>query len=274
MNDDNIKKEDIYFEKPEASYVILITFEIFIIAILLIYIYLKRKKLKENYCSRKNEKNNNLENNGTNTNTINDEINGNYPDENENENEKNSIIFSCQSEETKQLNLQEKLKTELKYQYLLILCIARSCIWLKAPYIILNFINLGYSITSITLLYFLDLLTALILGPFLGNLSDIYGRKKLSSYYFIFTCFDMLLKIYGWNIGIIFSTFLNGITTVLIHNTFESWINFKSWTVCNSSEERMRFLKSTFKDYYIYDSICAVICTLVSIFLYVSFNLN
>ncbi len=268
MNDDNVNKEELFFDKPEASYFIVISVEVTIIIGLLIFIYFKRKKLKEEYKASGINQSISKEKEFSNNNNINDIINNakNIVDENE----RSSIIFSSLSEETKQLNLQEKLKSELKFQYLLILCIARCCVWLKAPYIILNFINLGYDITSICLLYILDLITALLIGPYLGNLSDIYGRKRLSSYYFIFTCLDMLLKIYGWGIGILISTILNGITTVLIHNTFESWINFKSWTVCQNPEERMRFLKSTFKDYYVYDSICAVFCTLISLVLFVS----
>lgn len=159
----------------------------------------------------------------------------------------------------------------LKVNYLIVYSLARSVMWLKTPFVVLNFINLKYSMDEILLLYFLDLFSALLFGPYLGNNADIYGRKNLSSFYFAFTCIDLLLKIWGNSIGIIISCIVNGLTTVLIHNSFESWINSESRIITNEFN-RMVFLKSIYKDSNIYDSICSLVCSLFTLILYTNFG--
>lgn len=183
------------------------------------------------------------------------------------------IKIENQSEEiSNSLELLKKEK-DLNYQYLIVYCLARSTIWLKAPYIIVNFMRLDYSITEISVLYFLDLICAFIFGPFLGNYGDIYGRKALSVSYFIFTVIDLGLKIVGNTYGIYFSAVLNGITTVLIHNAFESWVNLEAKLIIPEDNERMVFLKKLFKDAYIYDSICSLACSAISLVLYVRYSI-
>ena len=168
-------------------------------------------------------------------------------------------------------NNDEHNEKNLYNNYLIIFTLARSAMWLKAPYVIINYFRLGYSMQNISFLYFLDLVVALISGPLLGGYGDIYGRKRLSSFYFIFTSIDMFFKIQGNVILIYLSAFVNGFTTVLIHNAFESWINNKAKKDIHCDEKRLIFLKKLFKDVYIWDSIASLICSIISLVLYVRY---
>lgn len=161
---------------------------------------------------------------------------------------------------------------DLKNRYVAVYSLARIVIWIKAPYIILNFINLGYSIYEISMLYILDLVFATIFGVILGNASDVFGRKKMCYLYFIFSAFDLTLKSFGNSAGIIVSQVLNGATTVLIHNSFESWliIEAKREFTEYSKECLDHSLKVAFKEATIFDSISSIVCTFIAMYFYVS----
>lgn len=243
-------------------YLIILVIEITIIVGFQIYIYLKRKSQENNL----NDSTNNSKE------VINDKNNPAFSKiKLSNELQKNSsdYIKIINQEEIDLVEMREREK-KLSFNYLVIYSLARSVMWLKAPYVVVNFIRLGYSIPQISVLYFLDLVCAFIFGPLLGNYGDVYGRRNLSASYFLFTAIDLGLKIYGNTVGIYFSVLLNGVTTVLIHNAFESWVNYESKVLIEDYDERMVFLKNLFKDSNIYDSLCSLSCSVISLLLYVS----
>lgn len=169
----------------------------------------------------------------------------------------------------------EKRK-QLWKSYLIVYITARVVIWVKSPYIILNYIEMGFSIQTISILYMVDLLSATLLSILIGNLSDRIGRKYACTFYFIFSAMDLGLK-YLRNIpGVYISQILNGITTVMIHNSFESWINLEAIGYFSEDEKdrKIVFLANLFKDASYFDSLGSVLSALFTVFVYVSILLK
>ena len=189
---------------------------------------------------------------------------------------KRKLQHSNELEESGNENMENfnQEQNNLSFNYLCIYITARTVIWIKAPFIILNFISLGYNFKEISLLYLLDLVSAALLGPFIGNISDTFGRKKSCAAYFIIASVDLLLKSIGYNSLILISQVLNGITTVMIHNTFESWINLESISLFTEQEKKIAFLRNVFKDSTYYDSISSVLSTIISTGVYSLFGIR
>lgn len=163
---------------------------------------------------------------------------------------------------------------QISHKYILVFIFARIIIWIKSPYIILNFLDLDYSIHQISLLYILDLMSASILSPILGNISDVHGRKYLCMLYYFLSILDLIMKYNGNEVLIIFSQIINGATTVIIHNSFESFINQESEREIKESKNRLNFLNRLFKNCFYYDSISSVISTIFSSMIYTFFSIR
>ena len=149
-------------------------------------------------------------------------------------------------------------KNSLKARYIIAFVLTRASMWAKSPYLYTLFSKLhGFTMAEIGFLYVVDAVSALIAGPILGNLADIFGRRFFCLMYCVTTVINLLLRLTGNRPMAYIAQILTGVGAGLINTTFESWVNcsareaFKN--ASNSEEENFkameRFLKKLFKTY-------------------------
>ena len=149
-------------------------------------------------------------------------------------------------------------KNSLKTRYLVAYILTRASMWAKSPYIYTLFSKIhGFSMSEIGILYIVDAISALISGPILGNLADIFGRKMFCQLYCILTCLNLGMRLSGNRPLSYLAQILTGFCSGLITTNFESWVNcsaneiFKnaSVNINESNKAKERFLKKLFKRY-------------------------
>ena len=147
-------------------------------------------------------------------------------------------------------------KNSLKARYIIAFVLTRASMWAKSPYLYTLFTNIhGFTMAEIGVLYIIDGISALISGPILGNLADIFGRKLFCLMYCVTTALNLAIRLTGNRPMAYCAQILTGIGAGLINTTFESWVNcsaretFKD--ASNYPEENFkameRFLKKLFK---------------------------
>ena len=125
-------------------------------------------------------------------------------------------------------DLNEEQKS-LRMRFLIVSTAIRAAIWVKAPYIFALYNRLhGFTRGDIGILYAVDNLSALIMGPILGGLGDVYGRKKFCLLYCFIVAFHIVIRLTGSQFWAYFAQFLTGMAGALIETVFESWLNFEA----------------------------------------------
>jgi MFS family permease len=127
----------------------------------------------------------------------------------------------------------------------------------------------GFQINEIGTLYVIDAFTALISGPFLGNMADKYGRKLFCVYYCILVIMNMSLRITGSKSLAYLAQVITGLAAGLLTTTFESWVNFEANKLYKENNTgKGRFLKKLFKIQSFSDALCSIGVSFVTSFLY------
>ncbi len=159
------------------------------------------------------------------------------------QNTPNGIVFSIENLTSEQ--------SKLRFRFLLVSTVIRASIWVKAPYIFALYNRLhGFTRCDIGFLYAIDNFSALIMGPLLGGLGDIYGRKKLCFLYCAIVVANITIRLTGSQKLAYLAQFLSGISGALIETAFESWLNFEATLLFdeeqNSRKNRNLFLREIF----------------------------
>jgi hypothetical protein len=149
-------------------------------------------------------------------------------------------------------------KNSLKARYIVAYVLTRASMWAKSPYLYTLFTKIhGFTMAEIGILYVVDGISALISGPILGNLADIFGRKFFCLMYCVTTVINLAIRVTGNHPMAYFAQVLTGIGAGLINTTFESWVNCSARNTFKDAspnpEENFkameRFLKKLFKTY-------------------------
>lgn len=166
-------------------------------------------------------------------------------------------------------------KTTLKIRYLLCYVLTKAAIWAKTPYLFTLYISYHkFTVKQIGMLYIIDGLTALIVGPIIGNKSDVYGRKLFSMLICVFNIANLCLRLTLNQELAYVAQVMTGIGASLVNTTMESWVNyeankeFKSYPI-----EKERFLKKLFKYQVSYDALTSLAASFIAAVLYNMFNI-
>jgi len=139
----------------------------------------------------------------------------------------------------------------LRWNFLAVSSMIKAATWVKAPYIfaLYNRVHL-FTKADIGLLYALDNLSALIFGPIIGTLSDMYGRRKFCLLFSFVVVLHIYLRITGIQTLAYFAQVLNGISGSILETVFESWLNFEANMLFDKSQEgemkKNHYLKQIF----------------------------
>lgn len=145
---------------------------------------------------------------------------------------------------------------KLRFNYLLGITIIRASIWVKAPYIFALYNRLhGFTRGDIGVLYAIDNFSSLIMGPIIGSLGDLYGRKKFCVLYCFIVITHICLRLTGSIPIAYFAQFLTGVSGSIIETAFESWLNFEANFLFAKDQfgmkEKNTFLREIFSKYLI-----------------------
>jgi MFS family permease len=166
----------------------------------------------------------------------------------------------------------------LRWRYLIVSTAIRAATWVKAPYVFALF-NRVHKFTrgEIGILYVVDNITSLILGPIIGSLCDIYGRKKFCVMYCVFIITHILLRITGSRPLAYIAQIFNGICGILLDTAFESWVNFQSNELFENDEDGMMeknsFLRELFIKQVNIDCLCSILLSGVATYLYAKYDI-
>lgn len=163
-------------------------------------------------------------------------------------------------------------KNSLKARYMTGYLLTRASTWAKSPYIwSMYFFYHKFTVSQIGVLYIIDAVSALVFGPIVGNLSDIFGRKRFSQLYNLSVIINLTLRLTGSQPLAYLSQVITGIGVGLQMTSFESWVVAESIKEFRQFEhEREKFLKKLFKNINLYDSVISILVSALSAIIYVS----
>jgi MFS family permease len=161
---------------------------------------------------------------------------------------------------------------ELKKKYIVVFLLSKAAMWAKAPY---TFMLLStyykFNITEIGILYLVDSIFALVAGPFLGLVSDTFGRKFTSSLYCISNITVISFRLSGVIPLAYLAQVLTGTFGGILTTSFEAWLNFEiSKLYGDKKEYQDKFRKNIFSKIILYDSVLSIIVTIIGTIIYVS----
>ena len=161
-------------------------------------------------------------------------------------------------------------KNSLKARYLIAFVLTRSAMWAKAPYLYTLFMTVHkFTMAEIGILYLVDAVAALILGPITGQLADIYGRKLFCHCYNWSIIVNLLLRMQGSRAMAYLAQVVTGFGAGLICTTFEAWVVYESDKEFKDlPEEAERFRKRLFKNSNIYDAAISIITSGICAIIY------
>lgn len=143
---------------------------------------------------------------------------------------------------------QLKSKNSLRVNYLICYLIVRASIWSKAPYLFIMYLNYhGLSLKEVGVLYIIDSVTATLVAPALGALTDKFGRKFFSILYNVLVITNLFLRITGIKEIAYIAQIMTGVTSGIVNTSYESWVVSESEKILPDEELRQRFLKKLFK---------------------------
>jgi MFS family permease len=139
----------------------------------------------------------------------------------------------------------------LRWNFLAVSSMIKAATWIKAPYIFALYNRVHkFSRAEIGVLYAVDNLSALMFGPILGTLSDLYGRRKFCLLYCVVVVSHIYLRITGQKVLAYPAQILNGISGSILETVFESWLNFEANLLFEKSQEgemkKNHYLKEIF----------------------------
>jgi MFS family permease len=115
--------------------------------------------------------------------------------------------------------------TALESVYLPVYTLAICADWLQGPYVYALYASLGYGRTDINILFVTGFATSGLLGPFIGQLADQFGRKQMILVMYCgayaLACVTKHFQLY-WMLSI--GRFLGGAATSVLFSCFESWL--------------------------------------------------
>ena len=166
-------------------------------------------------------------------------------------------------------------KNTLKSRYLIAYIITRAATWAKAPYIytLLTKVH-GFSKDEIGILYLIEAVAALILGPITGQLADKYGRRLFCHYYNFSIILNLLLLIKGNRLHVYLSQIVSGFGTGLISTIFEAWVVSETETDFGGYiKEAEKFRKKLFVESNVYDAFMGINISIICALIYSSFGI-
>jgi MFS family permease len=164
---------------------------------------------------------------------------------------------------------------DLKKKYIVVFLLSKAAMWAKAPY---TFMLLStyykFSLGEIGVLYLLDAIAALLAGPFLGLVSDTFGRKFTSSFYCISNIITISCRVSGVVPLAYFAQICTGCFGGILNTSYEAWLNYEISKLYGDQQKYQdKFRKNIFAKINIYDSILSIIVTIIGTILYVT-NFN
>jgi MFS family permease len=83
---------------------------------------------------------------------------------------------------------------------------------------------MGYSLNDIAFLFVLGFFSSAFTGPFVGEFADKYGRRMACSLFCVIYAASCLTKLTSNYSVLMVGRLLGGVSTSLLHTTFESWL--------------------------------------------------
>jgi len=165
-------------------------------------------------------------------------------------------------------------QSSLRFRFLIASTLIKSAIWIKAPYMFALYNRLhGFSRPEIGILYLVENLTSLLLGPLIGSLCDLFGRKKFCVMYAFLLMFQLGLRLTGSRSLAYPAQFITGICSVLIDTAFESWLNFEANMLFTGDDDGKReknsYLREIFGKQIQFDCLSSIVMTGLTTIIYV-----
>lgn len=162
-------------------------------------------------------------------------------------------------------------KDSLWFRYMTGYITARASMWAKSPYMYLLYSTLhGFTVGEIGVLYAIDAFSALIFGPIIGSLADVYGRKKFAILYNCLVITNLGLRITGIRELAYVAQMITGMGASILNTSYESWIVYESNKEFKDHiDEKDKFLKKLFKSQSIIDSTSSIAVSALCALLFV-----
>jgi hypothetical protein len=194
-------------------------------------------------------------------------------------------LFKMQENEKDQKNEKESFIAneeyitkgrELKKKYMVVYLLCKSAMWAKAPYTFMLFSTYyKFTIPEIGVLYLIDAVFALIAGPFLGVLSDTFGRKFTCGLYSMSNITAMCLRLSGFVPCAYTAQFFTGVFGGILSTSYEAWLNYEITKIYGENKkEEDKFRKYIFSKILFYDSLLSITVTITGTILFVKYLNN
>eukprot|EP01103_Thecamoeba_quadrilineata_P014877 TRINITY_DN4537_c0_g1_i3.p1 TRINITY_DN4537_c0_g1~~TRINITY_DN4537_c0_g1_i3.p1 ORF type:complete len:384 (-),score=26.85 TRINITY_DN4537_c0_g1_i3:309-1460(-) len=109
-------------------------------------------------------------------------------------------------------------------KFLIAYFLAAGADWLQGPYIYALYETYGLPKSDIALLFISSYMSSIIFGTFIASLADKYGRKRLCVLYgLLYACACLATLINSFD-ALLLGRVLTGISTSILHTTFEAWM--------------------------------------------------
>src|ERR1700753_79121 len=110
-------------------------------------------------------------------------------------------------------------QSSLRWRFLIASTAVKAATWVKAPYLFALYNRVhGFTRSEIGFLYAIDNISSLIIGPILGGLADVYGRKKFCVLYCVCVIIHISLRITGSQFLAYFAQVFTGVASALLDN--------------------------------------------------------
>jgi hypothetical protein len=198
------------------------------------------------------------------------------------------LIFLTKSNESQKEDLNEsdrllmndeqfvKKGNELKKKYMVVYLLSKAAMWAKAPYTFMLFsLYYKFELGEIGILYLIDAVVALIAGPFLGLISDTFGRKFTSSLYCISNITVISFRLSGIVPLAYLAQVFTGAFGGCLSTSFESWLNYEISKLYGDRKKfEDHFRRTIFAKIMFYDSVLSICVTTIGAILYVRIFYN
>jgi hypothetical protein len=162
---------------------------------------------------------------------------------------------------------------ELKKKYMVVYLLCKAAMWAKAPYTFM-LLSTYYQLTipEIGVLYLIDATFALIAGPFLGIISDTFGRKFTSSLYSMGNIIAISLRLSGSIPCVYLAQFFTGVFGGgILSTSYEAWLNYEIIKLYGDRKVYIdKFRKYIFAKILYYDSLLSIVVTITGTILFVN----